>query len=75
MKRTSTRECLDLVSLWACLWGVVLHILIDVGGPSLKVGLGPGLCKNREVKLSASMHASLLSLIWTLGMTSWFLLP
>lgn len=43
--------------------GMVLHTLTDVGGPSLKVGLGPGLRKNREVKLSAGMHASILSVI------------
>lgn len=37
-KRVSMRDCLDQDGPWACLWGIVLIVLIDVGRLSLKVG-------------------------------------
>jgi hypothetical protein len=38
------RDYVDLIGLWACLWGIVLIVLIDYGRPSpLWVALFPGL--------------------------------
>lgn len=37
-KAVSMEGGLDQVGPWACLWGVILVTLIDVGRPSLQVG-------------------------------------
>lgn len=58
------KNCLHCLGLWACLWGIALIKLIDVGGlimggtiPWAGEVVDPGLCKRIK---QTRMHALVL---------------